>query len=356
MSSEANGTASSSVRCLADARVLVVGLGGLGCPAVLALAEAGIGRLVLLDDDVVEEENLHRQFLYRDVDSGRHKVDAAGAALEQRGISRGRIELRHGRLLAGNALELLRGVDLVVEGSDNYATKFLAADASHLAGKPAVLGAALRWAATVWAIDPHGRPCYRCLFEDPPEVAPSCAEAGVMGPVVGVAGALMAELAIQTLLDERAMGPIYTYDGKTDRLRAVEVAAREDCTLCGVGPTITELDEARYPGTPCPNHESPPPRQGTPIDRYARQRRLAEVGDVGQARLAELEVVLADSESADLEGEFLLRAGVRGVITAPGCPAPLPHEAHFTRKGPRRVATGAWRALKRIRTALDLEH
>jgi molybdopterin/thiamine biosynthesis adenylyltransferase len=231
---------------LAQARVLVVGVGGLGCPATLALAEAGIGHLVLADDDVVELENLHRQVLYRDGDCGRDKLDAARDALVARGIDPARIELYRGRLLPDTALELLRDIDLLVEGSDNFATKFLAADACHLAGRRAVLGAAVRWTATAWAVAPGGRPCYRCLFEDLPESAPNCAEAGVMGPVVGVAGALLADLAVRYLLDDDPTGAIYTYDGKRDRLRAVQVPVREDCALCGSRPTITDLDENRY--------------------------------------------------------------------------------------------------------------
>ncbi|MCA9643274.1 MAG: ThiF family adenylyltransferase, partial [Myxococcales bacterium] len=159
-----------------------------------------------------------------------------------------RLSLRSTRFLPENAEEILGSVDLVLEGSDNFATKFLAADACHLAGVPLVHGAAIRWQATAWLVAPEGRPCYRCLFEDLPRGAQqNCDSAGVMGPVVGLAGALMAELALRWLNgDSRAAGVVWTYDGRTDRLRKVEVAARAGCTLCGRQPTILDTREARY--------------------------------------------------------------------------------------------------------------
>lgn len=227
-------------------KVLVVGVGGLGCPATLALAEGGVGHLVLADDDIVEPENLHRQILFSARDCGRDKLDAARAALVERGFPAHRIELFRGRFLPEVALELALEADLVVEGSDNFATKFLAADACHLARRPLVTGAAVRWTATAWAIAPAGRPCYRCLFEDLPDSAPNCATAGVMGPVVGIAGALLADLALRWLDGEEPSGAIHTYDGLSDQLRAVAVTPRADCALCGRSPTITTLTEDRY--------------------------------------------------------------------------------------------------------------
>jgi molybdopterin/thiamine biosynthesis adenylyltransferase len=111
-----------------------------------------------------------------------------------------------------------------------------------------VHGSAIRWRATVWAVAPEGRPCYRCLFEDLPgdEAQPNCAEAGVMGPVVGLAGALMADLALCVLCDEAPYGKLFAYEGRSDTLRRVDVAARRDCPLCGSTPSIIRVDEARY--------------------------------------------------------------------------------------------------------------
>jgi molybdopterin/thiamine biosynthesis adenylyltransferase len=232
---------------------LLVGVGGLGCPAAIALCDAGIGRLVLVDDDRVEESNLHRQILFNDEDLGSDKLDAARRRLSERGALEDGIELVRTRFLPENARSLARSADIVLEGSDNFATKFLAADACHLERTPIVHAAAIRWQATVWAVAPAGKPCYRCLFEDlPAEDAPNCAEAGVVGPVVGMAGALMADLALRVLLgDNPDFGRIFTYSGKSDQLRAVSVSARSNCPLCGVQPRISDIDELRYTAAGC---------------------------------------------------------------------------------------------------------
>jgi len=238
---------------VAEARALLIGLGGLGCPAALALVRAGIGELVLCDDDVVDEGNLHRQILYGPADVGADKLDAARAALEQEARASGtRLTLLRQRFLPGNARELARSVDVLVEGADNFATKFLAADAARLEQCPVVHGAGIRWVGTAWAVSPAGRPCYRCLFEDVPEGAqPNCDSAGVMGPVVGVVGALMAELALRVTCGQPRWGELWSFDGKADALRRVAVSARVECPLCGTSPTIGDTDESRYQGGLC---------------------------------------------------------------------------------------------------------
>jgi adenylyltransferase/sulfurtransferase len=247
-------TSRSNPTGFAGKSVLVVGVGGLGCPAALALAGSGIGRLVLADDDLVEASNLHRQILFSDDDVGLDKLDSAWTALSRVAPSQTRIELVRSRFLPDNARDLARSVDLVIEGADNYATKFLVADACSVEKRAVVHGSAVRWRATAWAVGPAGKPCYRCLFEDVPagEAQENCAVAGVMGPVAGLAGAMMADLTLRMLEgDAAASGVVHTYEGLSDRLRAVAVGPRSDCPLCSPNRTIFDIDEARYLGRSC---------------------------------------------------------------------------------------------------------
>jgi molybdopterin/thiamine biosynthesis adenylyltransferase len=229
-------------------RVLVIGLGGLGCPVAAILARESQLELWLCDDDQVELSNLHRQILYRDEDVGHDKLERAQAALVAAGADERRLVPVRTRLLPENARALVRDADLVIEGSDNFATKFLAADAAYLERRPIVHGAAIRFVGTAWAVSSSGAPCYRCLFEDVPAGAQlGCSDAGVMGPVVGFCGALMADLALRVLArDADAFGQLYTYDGQSDRLRQVAVPARAACPLCGQAPTISQIVESNY--------------------------------------------------------------------------------------------------------------
>jgi molybdopterin/thiamine biosynthesis adenylyltransferase len=215
-------------------KALIVGLGGLGCPAAMALARAGVGELHLADDDVVAESNLHRQVLFFDTDIGKDKLLAAQDRLLQLGAAR--VVLHPSRFLPENARELAHGMDVVIEGADNFATKFLAADACYLEKVPVVHGAAVRFVGTALSSAPVGGPCYRCLFEDllPSDQAPNCSGAGVMGPVVGVVGALLADLALDWLSgDASRAGLMHSFDGKTVQLRTVPISSRLDCPLCG---------------------------------------------------------------------------------------------------------------------------
>ena len=234
----------------ADARIAIVGLGGLGCPAALALAHAGIGTLLLIDDDDVDETNLHRQILYRPEDVGRHKLDAARDALLREKPSLN-VELHRGRLHPGS-IDVLARADVVLECSDRYAVKFLAADAARLLGKPIVHGAAIRWVGTVMATAPTGSPCYRCFFEDLPEGAQqTCDVAGIVGPVCGIVGALQAHLALG-IVDERApYGRLFTIDGWKERVRTIGIPRRPGCALCGTSPTIAGIEASRYVSPPC---------------------------------------------------------------------------------------------------------
>jgi molybdopterin/thiamine biosynthesis adenylyltransferase len=239
---------------LAGKSALVIGAGGLGCPAALALVRAGVGRVALADDDEVDVTNLHRQVLYGDEDVGTDKLDAALRALGRVARPWQKLEALRTRLLPDNALSLVEGFDVVLEGADNFGTKFLAADACRLRGRSVVHGAAVRFRATVWSVGPSGGPCYRCLFEDvpPAETGETCAETGVMGPVVGFAGALMADLALSVLGGVPRYGSLFAYDGRADRLREVAVAARPECPLCGPRSTISRIDGVCYTA-PCPS-------------------------------------------------------------------------------------------------------
>ncbi len=236
------------------ARVLVIGAGGIAAPLVIALTKGGVRRFAVCDDDRVERSNLHRQVLFGDEDVGTPKLDAFAKGLRRlhEGVE---VELHRTRFLPANAPELLAGADVVVDATDNFASRFLIADACKLHQMPVVHAAAVRWTATVMASGPRGGPCYRCLFEDLPEGdAPDCATAGVLGPVCGVSGALGGELALRILsggAGPSAYGFIFTFDGRTDRLRKVNVRAREDCPLCGAEPSVTRLDEARYLAPRC---------------------------------------------------------------------------------------------------------
>jgi adenylyltransferase/sulfurtransferase len=226
----------------------LVGLGGLGCPALLALAKSGVGRIVVADDDRVELSNLHRQVLFSDEDVGADKLSAAERHLATR-FRRTRFEWVRSRFLPDNARKLACSVDVVLEGADNFATKFLVADACALEGRPAVHGAAIRWVGTALGVAAGGRPCYRCLFEDVPNdgPAPNCDSAGVMGPVVGLCGALMAELALCVLSGDTAVGGrLFRYDGRRDQLRETILSPRAGCPLCGPTRSIGDIDESRY--------------------------------------------------------------------------------------------------------------
>jgi molybdopterin/thiamine biosynthesis adenylyltransferase len=238
------------------ARVLLVGLGGLGCPAAMVLARAGVAGLGLCDDDAVELSNLHRQILFREADVGASKIEAGARAI--RGHARaGRapeLRLHPTRLLPDNAISIVGEYDVVLEGADNFATKFLAADACALARVAVVHASAVRWVGTALAIGPEGRPCYRCLFEDvlPADDAPRCADAGVMGPVVGVVAAAQVDLALSLLDGSPVEGELVTFDGRTDVLRRRTIARRSDCPLCGRRPgRIERIDPERYVSPAC---------------------------------------------------------------------------------------------------------
>ncbi|MCC7283224.1 MAG: molybdopterin-synthase adenylyltransferase MoeB [Acetobacteraceae bacterium] len=232
---------------LAAARVLVVGAGGLGSPLALYLAAAGVGRIGLVDDDVVELSNLQRQVAHTTQRIGQPKV--ASAAEAAGAINPGVQLVAHRlRLDAGNVGGLISGYDIVCDGTDNFATRFLLADACHLHARPLVSAAVLRFEAQLSVFRSHlgpPHPCYRCLYPEPPPpgLVPSCAEAGVLGAVTGVAGTLQATevlkliLGIGELLDQRLL----IWDALGARFRTVRLARDPHCLLCGEHGTIRDL-------------------------------------------------------------------------------------------------------------------
>jgi molybdopterin/thiamine biosynthesis adenylyltransferase len=216
----------------------------------MALARAGVGTIGIADDDVVEASNLHRQILFREDDVGKPKVEAAASAL-LRLVPDLRIERHATRMLPKNAVELASRYDVIVEGSDNFPTKFLAADACRIAKKPIVHAAAVRWHGTALVVGPNGSPCYRCLFEDVPrENAPNCAEAGVVGPVVGIVAAVQADLTISVLAGDDVTGTLFTFDGKTLEARRRKLPRRAGCPLCSDARSIQRIDPSRYVASP----------------------------------------------------------------------------------------------------------
>ncbi|MGB5811258.1 MAG: ThiF family adenylyltransferase [Polyangiales bacterium] len=224
-------------------RVLVIGTGGLGSPVLRFLAQSGVDHVTVVDDDVVEESNLHRQTVFTAEDVGRSKTACAVAYFRTAAPALS-VEAVEGRFVPTSARALLEGHTVIVEGADNLPTKFLAADASRLAGLPVVQAGVVRWGGWAWCALPDSA-CLRCLFEDiPRDRVETCAEAGVMGPVVGVLGGLQAALLARVLEGERPGGELWHYQALGGGLRKAHVRRRGDCPLCAGD--ITDLRMERY--------------------------------------------------------------------------------------------------------------
>lgn len=232
-------------------RVLAVGAGGLGSPALRVLALSGVTHFTLLDDDRVDASNLQRQTLYGPEDQGKLKVECAAERIRQLSPTPEQVDVRTvaERLLPDTALEHIEGHEWVLEGADNFATKFLAADAAALSNTPIVQAGAVRWGGWAMASVPGETACMRCIFEDIPRGRPeTCAVAGVVGPVVGVLGALEANLLLQLRAGAKAAGQLWSYDGLRGSLRPRRVRRRKGCPLCEG--EIRDLDMSRYAAQP----------------------------------------------------------------------------------------------------------
>ncbi len=226
-------------RRLRSARVLLVGVGGLGCPAALYLAAAGVGTLGLVDDDVVDGTNLQRQVLYGDGDRGRAKVEAAAERLRAVDAGLDVVALQR-RLTAANALETVAGWDLVVDGSDNFPTRYVVNDACVLSGVPLVSGSLYQFEGQVTVIRPPATPCYRCLFPAPPREQPACRDVGVLGPLAGIVGTIQAAEAVKLLVggETSLMGRLLLVDSQQMSFRQVKLRRDPACPLCGRAPSI----------------------------------------------------------------------------------------------------------------------
>lgn len=232
---------------LLKSRVLVIGAGGLGAPLLLYLAAAGVGSIGIIDDDRVELSNLQRQVIHDENSLGRLKVESAADRVRLLNPDVV-IEAHPERLTPANALDLISRYDVVADGSDNFATRFLLNDACHLAGKTLVSAAILRFDGQLATYkshlgDPH--PCYRCLFPEPPPqgLVPSCSQGGILGALAGTVGSLQAMEVMKELLGigETLSGKLLMIDGLYSSFQTITVRRDPDCALCGNHPTIHHL-------------------------------------------------------------------------------------------------------------------
>ena len=233
-------------QALLAARVLVVGAGGLGAPLVTYLAAAGVGTIGLVDDDRVSLSNLQRQIIHRTADVGRLKVDSAADMVAA--LNPDVQVVRHAvRLDASNALDLVGAYDVIADGSDNFATRFLLNDACYFARRPLVSAAIGEFEGQLatWKAHSGTCPCYRCLFPAPPPAGtvPNCTEAGVLGALAGVMGSLQAVEVVKEILGlgTGLAGRLMIYDALDARTRTLKIPRDPACALCGETPTITSL-------------------------------------------------------------------------------------------------------------------
>ncbi|MBZ5618536.1 MAG: molybdopterin-synthase adenylyltransferase MoeB, partial [Acidobacteriia bacterium] len=254
---------------LKAAKVLLVGAGGLGAPLGLYLAAAGIGRIGIVDFDVVDFTNLQRQVIHSTADVGRKKLDSAAEKMQAINPNV-RIVKHETALSSENALEILKDYDLIVDGTDNFPTRYLVNDACVLLGKPNVYGSIFRFEgqATVFAYE--GGPCYRCLYPEPPPpgLVPSCAEGGVLGILPGTIGLIQATETVKLILGigEPLVGRLLLYDALGMKFRELKLRKNPDCPMCGEHRTITKLiDYHQFCGVPQPG-AAPQPAQETKVN------------------------------------------------------------------------------------------
>jgi molybdopterin/thiamine biosynthesis adenylyltransferase/rhodanese-related sulfurtransferase len=248
---------------LKRSRVLVIGMGGLGSPAALYLAAAGVGRIGLADFDRVESHNLQRQIIHDSESIGTAKLESAHYRLHALNPHI-QIDMHPEGVTCANALALFSDYDVIVDGSDNFPTRYLVNDAAYLAGKPLVYGSVFQFEGQVTLFDASsGGPCYRCLFPEmpPPGTVPNCDQAGVIGALCGMVGSAQAMEAIKVIMGigTTLRGKLMVIDALDGRTRTISIKRDPDCPLCGREPAIIRLDTARYAWTceTAPVEESP---------------------------------------------------------------------------------------------------
>jgi len=239
---------------LKAASILLIGTGGLGSPLALYLAAAGVGRIGLVDYDVVDESNLHRQVIHGTRDVGRPKLDSAAETIADLNpfvtIDRYNVPLS-----SANALDILAGYDVIIDGTDNFPTRYLVNDACVLLGKPNIYGSIFRFEGQVSVFYAKEGPCYRCLFPSPPPpgLVPSCADGGVLGVLPGTIGTLQATEAIKLItgIGQPLIGRLLLYDALEMSFETIRLRKDPDCPVCGPNPTVTELiDYEAFCGVP----------------------------------------------------------------------------------------------------------
>lgn len=231
---------------ISAAKVLMVGAGGLGCPVGYYLAAAGVGTIAIVDNDEVELSNLQRQIAHSVKTIGINKADSAKQTFEALNPDVNVIAIKE-RINSKNILDLIKDYDIIVDGTDNFPTRYLINDACVMLKKPLVIGAILRFEGQVTTILPGDGPCYRCLFEEPPPagLVPSCQEAGVLGVLPGVIGALQATEVLKLIIGKGKplKGELLIYDALGVNFRKVKIPKNSECPVCGKEPTIKELSD-----------------------------------------------------------------------------------------------------------------
>ena len=266
---------------LKQAKVLCIGTGGLGAPLGLYLAAAGVGRIGLVDFDTVDSTNLQRQILFSTSDVGRPKIAAAADRL--RGLNPDiQIDTFETRLTSDNALHLFKDYDIIVDGTDNFPTRYLVNDACILLGKQNVYGSIFRFEGQITVFGAPGGPCYRCLYPEPPPpgLVPSCAEGGVLGVLPGIVGSIQAAETLKLIIGkgESLVGRLLLFDALAMRFRELKLRKNPECPVCGDHPTVTKLiDYVQFCGIR--GEEAPAPQTNVPEITPQELKKRLDRGD-----------------------------------------------------------------------------